>query len=124
VSEAPPAPRDPANEFARNMTPVADLRLPQTGGCQCGKIRYEITAPPRFVITSRALNGPVAHPVLKPPRIVAGIRQGIAAGMAQHVGVHRAGESGALADAHTTSTEMVAARRDATSGYYTRQQPL
>jgi hypothetical protein len=25
------------------------MKLPQTGGCQCGKIRYEITEEPREV---------------------------------------------------------------------------
>lgn len=27
------------------------MKLPQTGGCQCGKVRYEITAAPREVYT-------------------------------------------------------------------------
>src|SRR5205823_13191537 len=27
------------------------MKLPQTGGCQCGKIRYEITAAPQLVYT-------------------------------------------------------------------------
>jgi hypothetical protein len=27
------------------------MRLPQTGGCQCGKIRYEITEAPQLVYT-------------------------------------------------------------------------
>ena len=27
------------------------MRLPQTGGCQCGKLRYEITEAPRLVYT-------------------------------------------------------------------------
>jgi hypothetical protein len=27
------------------------MQLPQTGGCQCGKLRYEITEAPRLVIT-------------------------------------------------------------------------
>jgi hypothetical protein len=27
------------------------MKLPQTGGCQCGKIRYEITEAPTLVYT-------------------------------------------------------------------------
>ena len=27
------------------------MKLPQTGGCQCGKIRYEITETPQSVYT-------------------------------------------------------------------------
>ena len=27
------------------------MKIPQTGGCQCGKIRYEITAEPQLVYT-------------------------------------------------------------------------
>jgi hypothetical protein len=27
------------------------MKLPQTGGCQCGKVRYEITAAPRAIYT-------------------------------------------------------------------------
>ncbi len=27
------------------------MQLPQTGGCQCGKLRYEITEAPRLVYT-------------------------------------------------------------------------
>lgn len=27
------------------------MKLPQTGGCQCGKVRYEITEAPRLVYT-------------------------------------------------------------------------
>jgi hypothetical protein len=26
------------------------MKLPQTGGCQCGKIRYEITEAPQSVL--------------------------------------------------------------------------
>ena len=29
----------------------ADMKLPQTGGCQCGKIRYAITEVPQLVYT-------------------------------------------------------------------------
>src|SRR5258708_29468090 len=29
----------------------AAMKLPQTGGCQCGKIRYEITEAPQLVYT-------------------------------------------------------------------------
>src|SRR5689334_20167359 len=27
------------------------MRLPQTGGCQCGALRYEISQPPKLVYT-------------------------------------------------------------------------
>jgi hypothetical protein len=27
------------------------MNLPQTGGCQCGKIRYEVTEAPQLVYT-------------------------------------------------------------------------
>jgi hypothetical protein len=29
------------------------MRLPQTGGCQCGAIRYEVTEAPQLVYTCR-----------------------------------------------------------------------
>ena len=32
------------------------MKLPQTGGCQCGKIRYEITEEPREVNTCHCLD--------------------------------------------------------------------
>ena len=32
------------------------MKLPQTGGCQCGKIRYEITAEPQLVYTCHCLD--------------------------------------------------------------------
>ena len=32
------------------------MKLPQTGGCQCGKIRYEITEEPRSVYTCHCLD--------------------------------------------------------------------
>ena len=32
------------------------MKLPQTGGCQCGKIRYEITDEPQLVYTCRCLD--------------------------------------------------------------------
>jgi hypothetical protein len=50
------------------------MELPQTGGCQCGKIRYEITEVPELVttchctdcqrITSSAFSLGIALPVL------------------------------------------------------------
>jgi hypothetical protein len=58
----------------------------------------------------------VAHPVLNPSRIVAGIPQGIAAGMGQHVGVRRAGESRALADALDRPVHRVGRERTAALG--------
>ena len=32
------------------------MKLPQTGGCQCGKIRYEITAAPLLTYTCHCLD--------------------------------------------------------------------
>ena len=32
------------------------MKLPQTGGCQCGKIRYEITEAPQSVYTCHCLD--------------------------------------------------------------------
>ena len=32
------------------------MKLPQTGGCQCGKIRYEITEEPQSVYTCHCLD--------------------------------------------------------------------
>jgi hypothetical protein len=32
------------------------MKLPQTGGCQCGKIRYEITEAPSLVYTCHCLD--------------------------------------------------------------------
>lgn len=32
------------------------MKLPQTGGCQCGKLRYEITAEPLSVYTCHCLD--------------------------------------------------------------------
>jgi hypothetical protein len=32
------------------------MKLPQTGGCQCGKIRYEITEEPQAVYTCHCLD--------------------------------------------------------------------
>ena len=32
------------------------MKLPQTGGCQCGKLRYEITEEPRSVYTCHCLD--------------------------------------------------------------------
>jgi hypothetical protein len=32
------------------------MRLPQTGGCQCGKIRYEITEEPQMVYTCHCID--------------------------------------------------------------------
>ena len=30
------------------------MKLPQTGGCQCGKVRYEITEEPQWSIPATA----------------------------------------------------------------------
>ena len=32
------------------------MKLPQTGGCQCGKVRYEITEEPELVYTCHCLD--------------------------------------------------------------------
>jgi hypothetical protein len=32
------------------------MKLPQTGGCQCGKLRYEITEEPQSVHTRHCLD--------------------------------------------------------------------
>jgi hypothetical protein len=32
------------------------MKLPQTGGCQCGRIRYEITEEPQSVVTCHCLD--------------------------------------------------------------------
>jgi hypothetical protein len=32
------------------------MKLPQTGGCQCGKVRYEITEEPQSVYTCHCLD--------------------------------------------------------------------
>jgi hypothetical protein len=32
------------------------MKLPQTGGCQCGKVRYEITEEPQLVYTCHCLD--------------------------------------------------------------------
>jgi hypothetical protein len=45
------------------------------------------------------LDGLVTEPILNAPGVVAGIGQRIAAGVAQHVRVHRKGEASAGADA-------------------------
>ena len=39
----------------------------------------------------------MAEPILDAPRVVAGVGQGVAAGMADHVSVNRKGEADALA---------------------------
>ncbi len=48
MSKRPTRPRKQADKEAAAAIPAADIRLPQTGGCQCGGIRYEITELPRF----------------------------------------------------------------------------
>jgi hypothetical protein len=58
----------------------------------------------------------MAQPVLDAPRVVAGIRQGVAAGMAEHVGVDRKGEAGAIADALDQSVDGVGRERAAERG--------
>jgi hypothetical protein len=45
------------------------------------------------------LDRSVAKPILNAPRVVAGVGEGIATGMAQHVGVDGEGKTGAHADA-------------------------
>ena len=50
-------------------------------------------------VAHRMLDRSMAEPVLNSTRLVASIRQRIAAGVAQHVGVYRKAEASALADA-------------------------
>ena len=59
------------------------MKLPQTGGCQCGKIRYEISEAPQLVytchctdcqrLTSSAFS--LGLVVAEPPFIAAGSRR-------------------------------------------------
>jgi hypothetical protein len=41
----------------------------------------------------------MAEPILDAPRVVAGVGEGVPAGVAQHVSVNRKGEAGARTDA-------------------------
>ena len=50
-------------------------------------------------VARRVLDRSVSEPILDASRVVAGIGESVAAGVAQHVGVNRKSESGALADA-------------------------
>jgi hypothetical protein len=57
----------------------------------------------------------MAEPILDASRVVAGIVQGVAAGVAKHVDVHWEGEAGAYADAldepvHRIGRERAAAQ--------------
>src|SRR5437868_9629295 len=47
VRKRRPVPSDPARHSRRNIA----MNLPQSGGCLCGKIRYEITEAPQLVYT-------------------------------------------------------------------------
>jgi hypothetical protein len=58
----------------------------------------------------------MAEPVLDSPRVVARIRQGVAAGAPRHVGVNRKGEAGALADALDQPIDGVGCERAAALG--------
>src|SRR5258708_3092445 len=51
--------------FLRIMRGGTAMKLPQTGGCQCGKIRYEITVAPTLVYTFPFTHCPrlPSHPV-------------------------------------------------------------
>src|SRR3981189_2439498 len=40
-----------ASDSKRHAVEGIAMKLPQTGGCQCGKIRYEITEAPQLVYT-------------------------------------------------------------------------
>ena len=37
------------------------MKLPQTGGCLCGAIRYEITQPPLVAYTCHCADLPTPH---------------------------------------------------------------
>jgi hypothetical protein len=58
----------------------------------------------------------VAEPILNASRVVAGIGQGAAAGMAKHVNVNRKGESGWGADALDQSDDGIRRERPAAFG--------
>src|SRR5438105_14115197 len=47
VRKRSPAPSDPLRHDRR----IIAMKLPQTGGCLCGKIGYEITEAPQLVYT-------------------------------------------------------------------------
>src|SRR5205814_8162733 len=53
----------------------------------------------QFRIASRVLNGAMAEPVLNSPRVVAGIREGIAASVPERMDVNFEREAGRLPDA-------------------------
>jgi hypothetical protein len=47
------------------------MKLPQTGGCQCGKVRYEITEEPQLVYTCHCLDCPTPDQ----QRVLVGVRR-------------------------------------------------
>jgi hypothetical protein len=53
------------------------------------------------------LDRSVTRPILNASGVVAGIGQRVAAGVAQHVGMHRKGEAGARADALAETVDGV-----------------
>jgi hypothetical protein len=67
-------------------------------------------------VARRVLDASVAEPILNAPRVVAGIGQGIAAGMAQHVGMDGEGKTGAHADALDQAVDGVGRERPAAFG--------
>jgi hypothetical protein len=64
-------------------------------------------------VARRVLDRPVAEPVLNAPRVVVGIGQGVAPGVAQHASVDRKGEAGARADALDVAVDGIGRERAA-----------
>src|SRR5438105_13369218 len=52
VRKRSPAPSDPLRHDRR----IIAMKLPQTGGCLCGKSRYEITEAPQLVYTCHCID--------------------------------------------------------------------
>src|SRR5215475_8895744 len=64
-------------------------------------------------VPHRMLDGPMTEPILNGPGVVAGVRQCVAAAVAQHVGVHREIEAGAFAKALYLPIDGVRGERSA-----------
>src|SRR5262249_42037983 len=70
----------------------------------------------KFGVTHRVLDVLVAEPSLQRPRVVAGVSQGIATCVPEHVRMDREGHPGALAQAREQRPEALAAHRAAARG--------
>ena len=88
----------------------------------CGRLRRfllpEILEPRRrqFGVADRVLDCAMAEPILDGPRVVSGVRQGVAAAVAEHVGMHREIEASALANAFYQAIDGVRRERAAALG--------